>query len=59
MIDWIDRAEDQGDAIYNRVARGHKRLKKNKYTKKGILISAPSEERAVPIIEEIITKFIR
>ena len=55
MIDWIDRTEDFGEAIFYRVSRGYKRLKKNRYSKRGILLGAPSGERAIPIIEEILT----
>ncbi|MFX1337153.1 MAG: hypothetical protein ACFFDK_00945 [Promethearchaeota archaeon] len=55
MIDWIDRTEDFGEAIFYRVSIGYKRLKKNRYIKKGILLGAPSGERAIPIIEEILT----
>ena len=55
MIDWIDRTEEFGDAIYYLVSKGYKRLKKDRYRKKGILIKSPSGERAVPIIEEILT----
>lgn len=55
MVDWIDRTEDFGEAIFYRVSRGYKRLKKNKYSKRGVLLGAPSGERAIPIIEEILT----
>ena len=55
MLDWIDRAEDFGKAIYYRFNKGYKRLKKGRYTKKGTLLKVPSGERAVPIIEEILT----
>ncbi|MHA1254924.1 MAG: hypothetical protein ACTSPS_04920 [Promethearchaeota archaeon] len=46
MLDWIDRAEDFGKAIYYRFNKGYK---------KGTLLKVPSGERAVPIIEEILT----
>ncbi|MHA1507567.1 MAG: family 4 glycosyl hydrolase [Promethearchaeota archaeon] len=55
MLDWIDRAEDFGKAIYYRFNKGYKRLKKGRYSKKGTLLKVPSGERAVPIIEEILT----
>ena len=55
MLDWIDRTEEFGDAIYHRFSNGYKRLKKGRYSKKGILLKVPSGERAVPIIEEILT----
>ena len=55
MLDWIDRAEEFGKAIYYRFSKGYKRLNKGRYSKKGILLKVPSGERAVPIIEEILT----
>ncbi len=55
MIDWLDRADEFGDTIYQKVLRGYKRLKKGRYRKRGILFRNPSGERAVPIIEEILT----
>ena len=55
MLDWIDKTEEFGKAIYYRFNRGYKRLKKGRYTKKGTLLKVPSGERAVPIIEEILT----
>jgi alpha-galactosidase len=54
MIDWIDFIEKNGQAIYKRFIRKYKRLKENKYPKKGILFSGPSGERAIPIIEGMI-----
>lgn len=54
MIDWINRADQGGKAIYDRVTRYHKRLKRGKYTKKGLLPNQPTGERAIPIIEAII-----
>jgi len=55
MIDWIDKTEELGEAIFYRVSNGYKRLKKNRYSKRGILIRFPLGERAIPIIEEILT----
>ncbi|MHA1344166.1 MAG: family 4 glycosyl hydrolase, partial [Promethearchaeota archaeon] len=54
MIDWINRADQGGKAIYDRVLRMHKRLKKGRYPRKGMLPNQPTGERAVPIIEAII-----
>ncbi|MGQ4873155.1 MAG: hypothetical protein ACP6IY_03690 [Promethearchaeia archaeon] len=54
MIDWIERADQGGKAIYDRVTRYYKRLKKGRYTRKGLLPNTPTGERAIPIIEEII-----
>lgn len=55
MLDWIDLMDQVGKAVYNKVTRYHKRLKKGRYTKKGSLSKTPSGERAIPIIEEILT----
>jgi alpha-galactosidase len=55
MVDWIDRTEEFGEAIFYRVMKGYKRLKKNRYSKRGILFGIPTGERAIPIIEEILT----
>jgi alpha-galactosidase len=54
MIDWINRTDDYNQGIYKRVLRYHKRLKKGRYPRKGMLYKMPSGERAVPIIEAII-----
>ena len=54
MIDWLDRTDEFGNTIYQKVLKGYKRLKKNRYSKRGILFRNLSGERAVPIIEEII-----
>ncbi len=55
MLDWIDLMDKIGKAVYNRVTRSHKRLNKGRYPKKGSLFRSPSGERAIPIIEEILT----
>lgn len=55
MIDWININDQLGKAIYNRVIRMHKRLKKGRYPKKGMIPNASSGERAIPIIEAILT----
>ncbi len=54
MIDWIDFIDKEGQFKYKRLFNYHKRLKRGKYPKKGILHKVPSGERAVPIIEAII-----
>ncbi|MHA1724008.1 MAG: family 4 glycosyl hydrolase [Promethearchaeota archaeon] len=54
MIDWIDRAENGNQGIYKRIMRFHKRLKKGRYPKKGLLLRAPSGERAIPMMEAMI-----
>lgn len=53
MIDWINRTGQGGNAIYDKVVRYHKRLKKGSVKKK-MLPDQPTGERAVPIIEAII-----
>ena len=55
MIDWININDQLGKAIYDRVIRMHKRLKKGKYPKKGMIPNVSSGERAIPIIEAILT----
>jgi len=55
MIDWIDQADDGGVAIYNRIMRYSKRLKKGTYPKRGMLRKTPSGERAISIIEAILS----
>jgi len=54
MIDWINFIDKEGQFRYKRYLNKHKRLKRGKYPKKGMLSTAPSVERAVPIIEAII-----
>jgi len=55
MVEWINRTEKHGERIYRKVMRNYKRLKEGKYLKKGMLSKGISGERAVPIIEAIIT----
>ena len=55
MIDWININDQLGKAIYDRVIRMHKRLKKGRFPKRGMLPKVPSGERAIPIIEAILT----
>ncbi|MFX1287934.1 MAG: hypothetical protein ACFFFY_05160 [Promethearchaeota archaeon] len=55
MRDWIDRTEKHSEMIYNRVMRNFKRFKEGKYRKKGIFYKGTSGERAIPIIEAIIS----
>jgi len=55
MIDWIDRTDDENQGIYQRVLRYYKRLIKGRYPKKGMLSRSPSGERAIPIIEALLT----
>ena len=55
MIDWIDRTDDENQGIYQRIMRYYKRLKKGRYPKRGMLSRSPSGERAIPIIEALLT----
>jgi alpha-galactosidase len=54
MIDWINRTDQGGKAVYDRILRSYKRLNKGSYPKGGILAKVPSGERAINIIEAII-----
>ncbi len=55
MTDWIDRTEKYGEMVYKRVMRNYKRLKEGRYRKKGMFYKGTSGERAIPIIEAIIS----
>ena len=55
MIDWIDFTEKGGERTYKRVMRNYKRLKEGRYFKKGMFYKGSSGERAIPIIEAIIS----
>ena len=55
MVDWINRTEKEGEKIYRKIMRNYKRLKEGRYFKKGIFSKGISGERAVPIIEAMIT----
>ncbi|TET02757.1 MAG: hypothetical protein E3J90_02410 [Promethearchaeota archaeon] len=55
MVDWIDFTEKGGERVYRKVKRHYKRLKEGRYLKKGMFSKGISGERAVPIIEAIIT----
>jgi alpha-galactosidase len=55
MINWIDRTDKFNVGIYKRVLRYHKRLRKGRYPRRGMLYRVPSGERAIPIIEAILT----
>jgi alpha-galactosidase len=55
ILDWLDLMES-GNIAVNRWLKGYfNRLKKGRYPEKGILLSAHSEERGIPIIETILT----
>lgn len=55
MTDWIDHAERGGKRTYKRIMRNYKRLKEGRYFKKGMFYKGSSGERAIPIIEAIIS----
>lgn len=54
MKDWINRTDRFNQYVYKRVLRYHRRLKKGRYRKTGMLYKTPSGERALPIIEAIL-----
>ncbi|TXT60143.1 MAG: Alpha-glucosidase [Promethearchaeota archaeon] len=53
--DWIKRMEDGKMGTNKRFRRYHKRLKKGRYPEKGYLVEGESDERGIPIIEELIS----
>lgn len=55
LKDWIELMEDFGKTANKRITRFHKKLKKGKPSKKSIIKSKKSGERAIPIIEAIVT----
>ena len=55
MIDWIDLNDQTGQFVYERFKNFYKRFKKDRYSKKTILFGRRSGERAIPIIEAIVT----
>jgi len=54
LTDWITRMEQANKGGNDRLKRYHNRLKKGRYTKKGMLMREPSGERGIPIIEAIV-----
>jgi alpha-galactosidase len=54
LDDWINMMEDGKTRTNKKYQRYYKRLLKGKYPRKGILMTSPSGERAIPIIEEVI-----
>jgi alpha-galactosidase len=54
LKDWINKMQEEGEVVYSKALRFHKRLKVGKYTKNGMLLKTPSGERAIPIIEAIL-----
>lgn len=55
MIDWIDKTDENGKAIYERGMRFHRRLKRGRFKKVRFIPNISTNERAIPIIESIIT----
>ena len=55
LKEWITNMEAFGRIENERVVRLYKKLQKGKPLKKGIISSKPSGERAIPIIEAIVT----
>jgi alpha-galactosidase len=54
LTDWITKMEQENKAVNAHLKWLYKRLMKDKYPKKGMLIRDPSGERAIPIIEAIV-----
>jgi len=54
MIDWINRTDYHGKLIFEYIMWRYNKFKEGRYPKKGILPKIASDERAIPIIEEII-----
>jgi alpha-galactosidase len=54
LTDWITIMEQENNEFNDKLKRFYNRLKKGDYPKKGMLMRSPSEERAIPMIEEII-----
>ncbi|MFO7794800.1 MAG: hypothetical protein ACQERB_03575 [Promethearchaeati archaeon] len=52
--DWITKMEQANLGTNARLKRYHKRLKKGRYPRKGMVMGGPSGERAIPIIEAIV-----
>jgi alpha-galactosidase len=55
MVDWIDRTYQFNRSIYERSVRSYRRFKNGNFRKIRFLLKTPTEERAIPIIESIIT----
>ena len=54
LTDWITRMEQENKGGNARLKRYYKRLKNDRYPKKGMLMRGPSGERSIPIIEAVI-----
>ncbi len=55
MIDWIERTENHGNSIYKRMNKYYNKLKRGNFPKSGFLKKVPSGEKAIPIIESILS----
>ena len=55
MIDWIDLNDRISQVAYEKFQRNYKLFKRGKYKEKTVLFGRRSGERAIPIIEAIIT----
>jgi len=54
MIDWINKHDQGGKAVYDNIVRSYERFKKGRYSRKGLFSNQPTGEKAIPIIESII-----
>ncbi|MFX0074624.1 MAG: glycosyl hydrolase family 4 [Candidatus Hermodarchaeota archaeon] len=55
MKEWIDRTEKYGEYVHKRIMRNYKRLKEGRYRKDGMFSKGSSGERAIQIIEAIVS----
>ncbi|MFX0043795.1 MAG: hypothetical protein ACFE8L_12860 [Candidatus Hodarchaeota archaeon] len=55
MIDWINHTDQFNQNIYELITHYYKRFKKGRISRIGPLFKEPSGERAIPIIEALIT----
>jgi len=53
ILDWLDKMESGNKAVNTWLKLYHKRLKKGRYPRKGVMLNIQSEERGIPIIEAI------
>lgn len=55
ILDWLDKMDSGNKAVNTWLKLYHKRLKKGRYPRKGVMLNVQSEERGIPIIEAITT----
>ena len=55
ILDWLDAMESGNKRVNKWLVKNHGRLERGEYPKNGILSNSHSGERAIPIIEAIVT----